>query len=339
LGRPVDQRRQLRLLRLREAGEDVAGDALLGPRPLGLADAEAQAGEAVLAVVLEDGLQPVVPAGASAALELEAPEGEVQLVVDHQHVLRGHLVEAGRAAHRGAGQVHVRLGEHEQQALPAQGPLANPRLELLLGEVRARLGGDALGDHETDIVPVALVLAPRVPQPADQLHYFFFSSFLAGSALPPAAGAAPCSPGLPGAAAAAPAAPAAGAAPSAGAAPGAAAAAAGAGAASSFSGAVTTAMVKFTCAFTFTPSGSLMSLMWSAWAILSGVTSASIFSGMADGSAHTSRSRRLWERMPPTATPSALPTSTSGTFTFTGSFSRTSMKSAWSSSRLTGSCW
>ena len=79
--------------------------------------------------------------------------------------------------------------------------------------------------------------------------------------------------------------------------------------------------------------------MCSDWAIFSWLTSASIFSGMAAGRAKSSSSRRVWERMPPSVTPTGRPTSTSGTLTFTCSFSFTSMKSAWSISRVTGSCW
>ncbi len=98
-------------------------------------------------------------------------------------------------------------------------------------------------------------------------------------------------------------------------------------------------MVKLNDDFTVTPAGSFTSLMCSEPAIFSAVTSASIFSGIAPGSDHTSRSRRICERMPPLVTPSALPTRMSGIFTFTCSFSRTSMKSTWSSSLLTGFNW
>ena len=47
--------------------------------------------------------------------------------------------------------------------------------------------------------------------------------------------------------------------------------------------------------------------MCNDWAILSWLTSASIFSGMAVGRANTSSSRRVWERMPPSVTPSGSP--------------------------------
>src|SRR5215813_3525307 len=147
--------------------------------------------------MLDDAVEAVVSSRASLMLELNPAERQVQLVVDHQGVLRSNLEESRRCGDRLAGQIHEGLGLEQHHPLLAQPHLSQPSLELSLFERRLPAAAKLLEDPKADVVPVVPVPTTGVAEAADQLHYFFLSSFF--DALPIFAGAA--APGLASAAA------------------------------------------------------------------------------------------------------------------------------------------
>src|SRR5215813_7496840 len=196
--------------------------------------------------MLDDAVEAVVSCRASLMLELNPAERQVQLVVDHQGVLRSNLEESRRCGDRLAGQIHEGLGLEQHHPLLAQPHLSQPSLELSLFERRLPAAAKLLEDPKADVVPVVPVPTTGVAEAADQLHYFFLSSFFGGSSFLPtgaAAGAfasAAGAPGFAGAAAPGLASAAAGAAPSSTTAT---SAVGGGATTSSFSGTATTARV------------------------------------------------------------------------------------------------
>ena len=79
-------------------------------------------------------------------------------------MVRRHLVEPGRLAHRLAGQVHIGLGLHHQDlaAVPLQN--ARPRLEPQLGELEILFFHQAVQRQPPHVVPGGFVLAAGVSQ-------------------------------------------------------------------------------------------------------------------------------------------------------------------------------
>ena len=74
------------------------------------------------------------------------------------------LVEAGRLAHRLAGQVHVGLGLHQQHRLAAQLALGRQRPEAQPVDGQALLPRQRIAGHEAGVVAGALIFEPRVAQ-------------------------------------------------------------------------------------------------------------------------------------------------------------------------------
>ena len=132
------------------------------------ADSDPQAEKVLRAEHLRDRAQAVVAGQAAAVLQLEPPEVEVAFVVDDEHVLRRELEERRRRPDRAAGVVHVRLRLQERELLAADADLRH-----LAGELRAPravvTARELVDDHPAGVVPVAGVLAARVPQADDEV--------------------------------------------------------------------------------------------------------------------------------------------------------------------------
>ncbi len=100
---------------------------------------------------------------AAAELHPELGGGEVELVVQHDHVGERNLVEALRLRDRAAGLVHEGRGLQEDRSL---GPSTarRPRPGSAVAE-RARpvLAGDRVDGEEADIVPVARIACAGFP--------------------------------------------------------------------------------------------------------------------------------------------------------------------------------
>lgn len=104
------------LLTAGRLGQHEAGDQLLGAR---MADAKAQPEEViVVAHPGDDVLEAVMAAVTAPLLELGDAGRQVQLVVGHQDLLRGDLVEARERRHGLAGEIHVGVRDKQPHILP-----------------------------------------------------------------------------------------------------------------------------------------------------------------------------------------------------------------------------
>ncbi len=128
----------------------------------GVADANAQApvvGRTQLGV---DVTQPVVPRVAAAALELDLPGGQVQLVVHHQDLFRLDLEEARQRGHRLARQVHEGLRLQQPHALAVHAGAARQPVVAALGyQVHLQLARQRINPPEPGVVARGLVIWAR----------------------------------------------------------------------------------------------------------------------------------------------------------------------------------
>src|SRR5205807_4014634 len=117
--------------------------------------------------MLDDRPQSVVTTEPAADLQLEPAELEIALVVDHEHLAGLELVEARRCAHGAPRLVHERLGLQQRDLVAVEADLGK-----LSRELRARGAAvpacELVGDEIADVVAVARVLAPGVPEPDDE---------------------------------------------------------------------------------------------------------------------------------------------------------------------------
>src|SRR5579864_3092237 len=217
VGGALHDRRHGRFLGRREGREHVADEAFggdrgaRGGRALGWADADAQAGDLGGAQVLEDRLDATVAGRAAGAPQAQAAEGEVDLVVDHQHLLRRQAMALQQATRGEAAAVHVglRLGEEDRERLAGRalgragglragglgaGGLRCCELDargqgVALQAVEAGLpaAGQLLDHPEADVVASGAVLVSRVAQAQDQaVHASSVLPFLITSGSGPA---------------------------------------------------------------------------------------------------------------------------------------------------------
>jgi hypothetical protein len=106
-----------------------------------------------------------VAAFAAAALEPDDAEREVEVVVHDDQAVEAGLEETGGAHDGAAGQVHVgaRLGQDDAAA--GQASLEHLAAGAVRLEPAAGAGGEQLGDHEADVVPVAGVAGAGIAEP------------------------------------------------------------------------------------------------------------------------------------------------------------------------------
>src|SRR5260370_42367712 len=125
--------------------------------------------------------------------------------MNHESVFGSDLEEPGRCGNRLAGEVHEGLGFEQDHPLHSKPRLGQSSLESALGQRGVEAPAKLVEHAKADRVAMVSVLTAGVTQPADQLHYFFLSSFFAssflpaGAAAPGLASAAPGAPGLAGA--------------------------------------------------------------------------------------------------------------------------------------------
>src|SRR3954451_6948376 len=186
VGRLGDEERQFLALGRGEVLEHEVGRVLPAGRAGG-ADAHPQ-------VVLVPGRsrdrpQAVVPTLATAALEPDAGEGDVELVVDDDEVGGVEVVVVEQAPHRAARFVHVRRRAGEDDAAAGQPALAGERARpgaLARGEPDAGAVGELVEDHHADVVPVTRVAGAGVAQPDHEERAFGHDDGGAGGAGAPA---------------------------------------------------------------------------------------------------------------------------------------------------------
>ncbi len=107
---------------------------------------------------------------AAAQLRLDAPGGQVDVVVQCDHALGRQLEEVRRLAHRAAGVVHVGARLHRQHLLARQPTLGRLGLKAPAPRGEAVAADDRLQGHEADVVPIAGVTRPRVAEADQQQH-------------------------------------------------------------------------------------------------------------------------------------------------------------------------
>ena len=140
----------------------------------GPTDADAEALDLVGAEGGDDVAQPVVAAGGAGSAQPEPPERQIDVVRDHEHVLRRLDVElAQRRPQYGAGPIHVAHRLHQQHAADRVGlpsleqrrAIAEPALAGQLPPV-----GEQVDDAKADVVPRQPISLAWVAEPADHLH-------------------------------------------------------------------------------------------------------------------------------------------------------------------------
>src|SRR6478735_7089537 len=171
VGCVAEQERQLLALGLAEVTQDEVGGVLATRRA---ADAEADSEVVLRAHRLADRAQTVVASLAAAALEPDSAGVDVELVVEHDEPLDGHVVVVEQPGDGAAGGVHVRRGhgEHELRAPDAQPHLGDAGAGLvgLEGGAAARdvAGSELLDGHGADVVAVTGVLRTGVAESDDE---------------------------------------------------------------------------------------------------------------------------------------------------------------------------
>src|SRR5579875_1429592 len=119
----------------------------------------------------DDRLEPVIAAGATAAAHPQFPEGQVEIIGDHEEPLRRDLVPGGDQPQGRAAVVHIRLGLYEQDPALAQQALFRPVSSAPGCEPET--ARQLVDDDEADIVTGECVFSPRIPEAGDDTEFRF----------------------------------------------------------------------------------------------------------------------------------------------------------------------
>src|SRR5579883_1774531 len=150
----------------RESREHVLRRVDAAWRP---ADANTHAWKRAGAQVIDDGTDPIVPAGAVPGAEPEGPERKVEVVIDDDQVGRTPAAPAEEIPHRDAALVHIGLrdgqprGRLTQPRTPRTGPsvVAQPHPEF---------GREPLHHGAAEVVPRAAVPGAGISKAHDEDH-------------------------------------------------------------------------------------------------------------------------------------------------------------------------
>ena len=150
-----------------EGVEHPVGGILTPGRP---ADADPHTGEVRRAERLGDVADAVVTAVASADLQLDRVERDVELIVHDDHPLGRHAVERRERGDGPARDVHeaVGLGQDELVRPRTQPRLGRAGVRLVRAERLRPARGELVHDELTDVVPRHLVARTRVAEPDHQ---------------------------------------------------------------------------------------------------------------------------------------------------------------------------
>src|SRR5579875_1969946 len=110
-------------------------------------------------------------AGATAAAHPQFPEGQVEIIGDHEEPLRRDLVPGGDQPQGRAAVVHIRLGLYEQDPALAQQALFRPVSSAPGCEPET--ARQLVDDDEADIVTGECVFSPRIPEAGDDAEFRF----------------------------------------------------------------------------------------------------------------------------------------------------------------------
>src|SRR5450759_2861486 len=154
----------------------------------GLADANPQPTELLIAKLGDDRAQAVVAPGRPAFTESQLAVGEREVVGHDEHLAQGCMLAGKRLAHGQTRLVHEGQGLDERQVKAAISALDYGR-GVTVAALAAPAGpvGQPVEDHPADVVPRLLVLRARVAEAHDDLHRFSCESHRARRARSPVA--------------------------------------------------------------------------------------------------------------------------------------------------------
>ncbi len=137
--------------------------------PARMADADAHA-DIIVAEMGGHRFQAVMPGDAAAGLHPHLAGGEVELVVEHDHVVELELVEVHGFLSGLARLVHEGAGFQHDDFFAAELAFARPALKAFAPGREVVRRGNRVERHEADIVPVERILRPRIAEADEQFH-------------------------------------------------------------------------------------------------------------------------------------------------------------------------
>ena len=133
---------------------------------------ETQPGEFLPANGVDDVCDTPVPPRSTPGSQSDPPEGEIQIVEDHDQVAGalgvGQRTQGGH--HRAAGGVHEGLGLQQADPGRADAATAETSEEHSLGNLDLVATGEGLEQVEANIVPRPRVASPGIAEPHDEPH-------------------------------------------------------------------------------------------------------------------------------------------------------------------------
>lgn len=130
-------------------------------------DADLQAREGIIAKVLEDGLDAIMATCRAFFAEAEGAERQGHIVVDDEHLLGRPFVEREDLLDGPPAKVHECLGFEQIGA--ACGDFRQVALPFWHGfKIGATGGGEAIEDHEADIMAGSFILFSRISKADDE---------------------------------------------------------------------------------------------------------------------------------------------------------------------------
>ena len=130
----------------------------------GRADPDADPREGVGSQHLDDVLQTVVPAGGTLGADAKRADGQRDVVRENQNMLRGDFIEAGSLSDRLTGEIHIGLGLHQQDLLPADAALCRQCPEADAADADVVLLRKGIRRHKACVVPGPLIAKAGVSQ-------------------------------------------------------------------------------------------------------------------------------------------------------------------------------
>src|SRR5262245_12005409 len=124
--------------------------------------------------LLHHGLHPVVRTRRSRREHSDASELQIDLVVDNQQVRKVDTVILDEPRHRETRELHERQRLHDEERGIAEVLRVSPIR--IRSPLQVPPGSDFVDNPEAEVVSSLSVFLPRIPEPDDQLHYFFGAS-------------------------------------------------------------------------------------------------------------------------------------------------------------------
>jgi hypothetical protein len=90
--------------------------------------------EPVAPQFLQQGAETVVAGMTAPFLQFNPPEGDIEVIVDDDEVLKGDFMEIKRLGHGTPGKIHEGLGFQKEQLLPLKGSLSGKSGKVFPGD-------------------------------------------------------------------------------------------------------------------------------------------------------------------------------------------------------------